>query len=103
MGDSGYTAGTIIAGTSITAASTPVGTFKVSSNGSISIYNAGYVGVSGSVGSIGISGTSADKPFRINYRSKDGSDKTETVQAITLENAKSMIKDLDFVNYHIEG
>ena len=87
----------------ISAATASTGTFKVMGNGSIAVYAAtsGYVGIAGNVGAIGI--TSADKSFKINYRSKDGSDKTESVNAITLENAKSMIKDLDFINYHIEG
>lgn len=95
----GYTAG-------ISVATTSVGDFKISSNGSI--YISGSIGIGVPANSIyGIYGASSadksDKSFRINYRSKDGTDKTETVSAITLENAKSMIKDLDRVNYHIEG
>lgn len=76
-----------------TTTSTSV-TFNVTSNGSI-LTSSGINNIA--IGSY----TTADKSFKISYRTKDGINKTETVTAITLEEAISKIKDLDVINYHI--
>lgn len=77
-------------------------TFTVVNTGSIIQYNTissqGLIGITGEPGIMGVAG---EKPFRINYRSKDGEDKTEVIQATSLEEAKSKITDLEKVNYHI--
>lgn len=77
--------------------------FRVVSTGSIiqvETTTPGLIGITGKTGPIGLEGNSS---FRINYRSKDGEDKSETIEAPTLEIAKTKILDLDYVNYHMGG
>lgn len=76
--------------------------FKVVTSGSILQYTSSTPSLTGifePIAGTGIGG----KSFRINYRSKDGEDKTETIEAPTLEIAKTKILDLDYVNYHMGG
>ncbi len=78
-------------------------TFKVVSSGSIvqiSTTSPGLIGITGEPGLIGIQG---EHSFRINYRAKDGEDKTEVIQAPTLAIAITKITDLVSVNYHMGG